>query len=156
MVPDRARRVLTPFFPGLNWEGIQIHVGRLPASQGLMVMLPRPLAAVTGYDAARTLQTVGVTIGEDIFLSPQHADEGTAAGLALLAHEVYHVEQGRRDPLFNVRYNEAAAFTPQDQPWENPFELPAYLKERDVYCTLVARGLPRGRWTPLGVTLWGC
>lgn len=156
MVPDRARWVLSPFFPGLNWEGIQVHVGPLPAVQAPMVLLLRPTAAVTASAPARTLRTVGITIGEDIFINEDHADLRSAAGLALLAHEVYHVEQGRRDPLFNMHYEEAADSTPRDRPWENPFELPAYLKERNVYCTLVGQGVPKGRWTPLGVALWGC
>jgi hypothetical protein len=67
-----------------------------------------------------------------------------------------HVAQGEADPAFADKYDIAARHTPRDRPWENPYEAEAYVEEQRIYCTLVAAGYPRGRWVPLGVSLWGC
>ncbi len=159
MIPDEARRVLEPFMGNLPWENINLHVGRLPIGadgQLAYALIPRAVMAISAPRAFRALKTAAVTMKRDIFIVPEHANMEDAAGLSLLAHELVHVKQGEVDPQFLARYSELAAHTAPDRPWENPFEMQAYQKERQVYCSLVARGVPKGKWVPLGVTLWGC
>jgi hypothetical protein len=99
---------------------------------------------------------MGTTIGGTVYLNMSEKDLGTAAGLALATHELYHVHQMRTVPNFDELYQDYADQTPPDKPWLNPLELPAYQVEAREYCRLVAEGVPPGRWTPLGVDLWGC
>lgn len=158
MVPERVRRMLEPLMgPGIPWNDITIHVGRLP--QGTLApqaLLPRAVMAVTARGLGRSLQTVGMTIHRDIWLARGHDDFESAAGLALLAHELVHVRQFDADPLFADKYDAAARQTPADKPWLNPYEMAAYSEELRIYCLLLAEGRPKGRWVPLGVSLWGC
>ena len=158
MVPERARQVLEPLMgQGIPWNDITIHVGRLPqASLAPHALVPRTVMAVSLKEPARSLQTVGMTIDREIWLARGHDDFESAAGLALLAHELVHVAQFEADPAFAEKYDAAAQQTPRDRPWENPYEGQAYEEEQRIYCRLVADGLPRGRWVPLGVSLWGC
>ena len=158
MVPDRARQVLEPLMgSGIPWNDVQVHIGRLP--QGMVApqaLVRRAAMAVTAKGAARALQTVGMTIERDIWLARGYDDFESAAGLALLAHELVHVRQSEEDPEFAEKYDAAARATPSDRPWENPFERAAYNEEQRIYCALVAEGMPKGKWVPLGVSLWGC
>lgn len=158
MVPERARQVLEPLMgQGIPWDDVTVHVGRLPeASLVPQALLPRAVQAVTAEEPARSLMTVGMTIHRDIWLARGHDDFESAAGLALLAHELVHVFQFEQDPAFAEKYDAAARRTPRDRPWENPYEAQAYEEEARIYCRLVAEGHPKGRWTPLGVSLWGC
>lgn len=158
MVPERARQILEPLMgPGIPWDDITVHIGRLPTATLVpSALVPRAVKAVTAQEPARSLQTVGVTIDRDIWLARGHADFESAAGLALLGHELVHVRQFEQDPTFPEKYDAAARRTPQDRPWENPYEGAAYEEERRIFCDLVARGYSRGRWVPLGVSLWGC
>ena len=158
MVPDRARQVLEPLMgPNIPWNDITVHVGRLPqASLVPHALLPRSVMAVTAKGLARALMTVGMTIHREIWLARGHDDFESAAGLALLAHELVHVGQFEEDPAFAEKYDVAARQTDPLRPWENPYEAEAYEEERRIYCRLVADGRPKGRWTPLGVSLWGC
>jgi len=143
--------------PGIPWNDVTVHVGRLPqATLAPSAMVPRAVQAVTAKEPARSLQTVGMTIHRDIWLARGHDDFESAAGLALLAHELVHVRQFEADPLFAEKYDAVAQQTPQNRPWENPYEMAAYSEEQRIYCLLVAEGRPRGRWVPLGVSLWGC
>ena len=158
MVPERARQVLEPLMgQGIPWNDITVHVGRLPqASLAPHALVPRAVMAVSLKEPARSLQTVGMTIDREIWLARGHDDFDSAAGLALLAHELKHVQQFEEDADFAANYDAAAQQTPRDRPWENPYEAQAYEEEQRIYCRLVADGLPRGRWVPLGVSLWGC
>jgi hypothetical protein len=158
MVPERARQVLEPLMgQGIPWDDVTVHVGRLPqATLAPSALVPRAVMAVTAKEPNRSLQTVGMTIHRDIWLARGHDDFESAAGLALLAHELVHVGQFEADPAFADKYDAAAQQTPRDQPWLNPYEAQAYEEERRIYCLLVAEGRARGRWTPLGVSLWGC
>jgi hypothetical protein len=112
--------------------------------------------AVTAVEPARSLMTVGMTINREIWLARGHDDFESAAGLALLAHELVHVAQFEADPMFADKYDAVARQTPKDTPWLNPYEAQAYEEEARIFCLLVAEGHARGRWTPLGVSLWGC
>lgn len=143
--------------PGIPWDDIMVHVGRLPeAALVPHSLVPRAVQAVTAEEPARSLKTVGMTIHRDIWLARGHADFRSAAGLALLGHELVHVAQFENDPAFADKYDIAAQQTPRDRPWENPYEAQAYAKELRIYCALVNQGYPKGRWVPLGVSLWGC
>ena len=158
MVPEQARQVLEPLMgPGIPWDDVTVHVGRLP-NVALVphALAPRRVQAVTAVEPYRSLKTVGMTIHRDIWLAKGHADFQSAAGLALLAHELVHVGQFEGDPAFAENYDVAAQQTDSSRPWENPYEAQAYAEEQRVYCTLMAQGYPKGRWVPLGVSLWGC
>lgn len=144
---------------GVSWRDIEIST--TPMSGVIQpgtpsVLAPRAVMALSLREPARSLRTVGMTMGKDIFLHRDYLDFATAAGLGLLAHEKVHVEQFNTIPAFLDLYMAAARYTPEDRPWENPYEYPAYIAERSLYCRLVTSGMPRGSWTPLGVVLWGC
>jgi len=156
-IPGDARQLLTPYFGEKVWEVADLHVGAFPE---VSTLVPRSLVklAITyvTVPASRGLRTVGMTVGTSIYLHPEYADLSTAAGLALLAHEMEHVRQAIEVADFDRVYENAARVTPHDRPWENPYEYVAYRKEQKVYCDKVAEGMPKGRWIPLGVQLWGC
>ena len=144
--------------PSIPWDGVRLHIGRVPGGSlpAPRALVPRSCAAVTAKEPERSLRTVGMTLHRDVYLEKHYANFTTASGLALLAHELKHVEQFEADPKFAQRYDAAARNTPVSQPWTNPYEEIAYQEERRIYCQLVAQGVPKGRWTPLGVMLWGC
>ena len=160
-IPIDMRRELEPFLRGrsLDWDSIEVD---LVAMSYVYMEFPVPHALVkrsvmlvTAEGSARGLKPVGMTIAQHIFLDKDHADFDTAAGLALLVHELVHVDQWKTDPNFDRHYQQMAAQTPDDTPWGNPYEREAYLAERQAYCGYVAMGVPKGRWTPLGIHLWG-
>lgn len=163
MISDELRQKVAPYLTGrqIPWQSINLHVGRLPEDRASVlqaphVMVRRRVMAVTALGKARSLVTVGIAMGRDIYIDPRYADFDTAAGLSLAVHELVHVDQHERDPSFLAKYQKAAKSTPDDRPWENVYEAEAYQAERVAYCDSVAHGFPRGKWTPLGVTLWGC
>ena len=159
LVPTETRELLAPFMaPDFPWGGVEITLAsldNLPPDQPHTVF-PLAVRRVTRRGRARGLQVVGMTVGRHVFLDPRFGDLNTAAGLALAAHEFEHVAQNDTIPDFEARYNEEARHTPDSRPWENAYELAAYRREQEVYCDLVARGVPPGRWVPLSVQLWGC
>ena len=77
-----------------------------------------------------------------IVLHPDFYHPRTATGEALRAHELYHVWQREVYPDFEKRFLEAAQATEDAglDPWENPFEKPAYEFEEKVKDHLRARG----------------
>jgi hypothetical protein len=118
---------------------------------------PRPIMAMTFLNPlARALQTVGMTVGKHIYLDPNYGKLETAAGLALLGHEIVHVNQGEADPHFEDKYKVALRQTNSNRPWENPYELPAYAKECEIYYQKIAEGWSPGNWKPMGVQLDLC
>jgi hypothetical protein len=161
MIPREAQDALRQFFPpSTPWESIELTQESLRgmAVAGIpLSVAPRPIMAMTLANAlARALQTVGMTIGKHIFLDPNHGDLETAAGLALLGHEVVHVNQGLADPRFEDKYAVELRHTNPNRPWENKYELPAYTKECEVYWAKIAEGWPPGNWKPMGVQLELC
>lgn len=112
--------------------------------------------AVSAVGADRKLRPIGRSTDGVVVLSPKYADLNTAAGLALLGHERVHQDQFAEIPNFQAEYNRAQRGVDRNRPWDNPFELEAYMKERDIFCGLVARGVPAGNWVPLGVEVFGC
>ena len=158
-VPDEYRELLAPYFPDLSlWEVVDLQIVALPDGRVLVphAVVRMPVMRAASLKAGHSLKTAGMTIGNTIYLDPAFAQLDTAAGLALLAHEREHVDQIRTIPNFQRLYDEAARATPPDHPWENPYEMSAYERERQVYCDLVSVGVPAGPWLPLGFQLWGC
>jgi len=150
IIPPELRRQLSSWTPpGFAWEGVELVIGLPMASS----MLPASYRAAWPHQG---LITAGMAIGETIYLNPDFADFTTAAGQALLLHELIHVSQSQAISNFLELYSEEASHTPEDQPWLNPFEYEAYLIEAEYYCELVAQGVPPGNWEPLGVQIWGC
>jgi|GEM_PF-4995116 len=151
MIPPDIREILAPFLPeGVPWEDVVVafrSVSPRGASWGPRTMAP-------GIGAG--LRTVGLSMEGRIVLDRDHGDPDTAAGLALWAHELVHQEQMVRIPNFVSRYMAEDWRTPPDTPWLNVYEEEAYRTERDVYCSLVRHGFPKGDWVPLGVQVWGC
>lgn len=170
MVPTEVRQILEPLMPGrrIPWEQVNLHVRPLSEAAAFTTFTTEsivPLTRITTFPNVgvrrmllwpHRLITAGMAIGREIFIVPSRFITTTAAGLALIAHELVHVDQHEKDPNFLAHYREQARNTPRDRPWENPYEREAYLEERRVYCTLTSRGMPSGKWTPLGVSLWGC
>lgn len=77
--------------------------GLVPRIGGLLARLGGPAAAVT--------------LGRNIVVRP-----GTRLTRSLLEHELVHVEQWRKDPLFPIRYTLA---TIRHGYWNNPYEVEA-------------------------------
>ena len=158
-IPQQARELLEQFFPGgARWDA-ELVFRQLSFMSGVAAPSsygPRAVAAVTLPRAQQRLRPIGRSLDGIVILDPRFGNLDTAAGLALLAHELEHQDQWRSIPDFERQYAQENRTTPRDMPWENPFEKAAYQKERAVFCQLVADGVPRGSWTPLGVQLWGC
>jgi len=155
MIPDEARRRLEPLMtPGIPWQSITLHLE--PLAQGISANIPhatvaRSVVAVTLKGLARTLKTVGMAIGNHVWIAPEFAKWDTASGLALLAHELVHVLQDQEDPNFARKYDAEARKTPPDKPWLNHYELASYCQEAAVYKKLVAQGMKPGSWKPLAI-----
>ena len=156
--PDLAYQLRDYFPEGAPWSDIEVTQQTL---RGLALFGPASLAAravgaVTLPGAAANLQTVGLTIGRHIYLDPSFGQLDTAAGQALLAHEVVHVNQGERDRNFGDLYEKASYGVDPNTPWKNPYEAPAYARECEVYWGQIAKGWPPGSWKPMGVQLGLC
>ena len=158
-VPQQAVQILSPFFPpGTSWD-FDLRIAPLRGSISALSPCsvgPRDVMAVSAVGAERSLRPIGRSTDGIVILHPNYADLNTAAGLALLGHEREHQDQYKAIPHFQSEYNRANRGVDPDRPWENPFELEAYMKERDIFCGLVARGVPAGSWVPLGVEEFGC
>jgi hypothetical protein len=159
MISPELQQALQSYFPGAPWDRMDLTVRSLRGfalAPTPMALAPRALLAVTMKGCARALQTAGMTIGRHIFIDPSFNQPQTAAGIALVAHEIVHVQQGEQDPGFESKYDLAAQDTDPNRPWENPYEYEAYLKECQVYWDKVREGWPPGGWQPLGVQLNLC
>jgi len=77
-------------------------------------------------------------------LHPNFYTPGTATGEALRAHELYHVWQRSTDPDFANKFAETAKAIEDagQDPWDNPYEKPAYEFEEAVKQHLLNKGLP--------------
>ena len=88
MIPPELQRQLQPYFPeGAPWGAITV---RYQSLRGLAVyrpasVAPRAVMALTLPGAAQNLQTVGLTIDDDIYLDPAFGHLDTAAGMALFS-----------------------------------------------------------------------
>jgi hypothetical protein len=79
-----------------------------------------------------------------IVLHPNFYKPGTATGEALRAHELYHIWQRSFIPDFPEMFAELAKQTEKAglDPWENPYEKPAYEFEQQVEAYLLKKGHP--------------
>lgn len=119
--------------------------------------------ALTGYPGTFALIGPGSRLGELGQFIPgegivvRRRELGTAAGMALLAHEAKHALDAQQYPggprQFVKEYNRLEGLRQrQGLPvWMHPMELANYVLECRVYHTLVAEGWPPGEWLPLGV-----
>lgn len=112
------------------------------------IRVPEKVLCVTCTDVHPSANKL-VKIGSNpepgvIVLHPDYYTPRTATGEALRAHELYHVWQREVYPNFEERFLQAALETEQAglDPWENPFEKPAYEFEVKVKEHLLARGYP--------------
>ena len=160
MVPQYLQDLYAPV---VNWEvpwsDLNLVLGPVPPLDEPVPhsLVYRRVAWVTAKArSGNGLRVVGATVGNTVYLDLKPDQVNTAAGLALAAHELWHVKQRQSIPDFDRLYNEYAAKTPADQPWKNPLELEAYQVEAREYCRAIAEGKRRGPWLPLGVRLWGC
>lgn len=158
-IPRESQGILKEFLPADTPWGVDLRIERInssvmqdePCSLG-----PRGVMAVTAVDARRRLRPIGRSLNGVVILHPEFSDLDTAAGLALLGHEMTHQRQIQNIPGFAMKYSAENRRTDRNRPWENSFELEAYMKERDVFCALTQRGFPPGDWVPLGVQEFGC
>lgn len=119
--------------------------------------------AVAGYPGTFALVGPGSRLDELGHFIPEEGivvrrrELGTAAGMALLAHEAQHALDAEQYPggpeRFVEEYNRLEKLRQrQGLPvWAHPMELPNYRTECRVWHTLVAEGWPPGDWLPLGV-----
>lgn len=150
-ISDDLRRMIEPFVPGLPWQDIELHFQRIPQARAPVVVVVWPAV----YPAA--LRTAALAIGTDIYIDPEFGDFETAAGMALLVHELVHVEQYLATPNFLAEYNRVNEGVPEDQPWINPFEWEAYRIECQAYDYFIQSELyPAGAWQPLGKAIGIC
>lgn len=169
MIPGELRATLGRFLPGDDglWEGTTLLFSNRTALRGYRALAPIAWWPLRGFaprwvtgrrlpHGMQKLEVVGVSIPGRIMLGIPRVELATAAGLSLVAHEMVHQEQYRTIPNFEGVYEQADQASDPEHPWENPYEYPAYVKEREVYCALVKEGVPGGGWIPLGVQLWGC
>ena len=77
-----------------------------------------------------------------IVLHPDFYKPQTATGEALRAHELYHVWQRSVYPNFEKLFSDAAVATElaRMEPWDNPYEKPAYEFEERVKEYLLSKG----------------
>ncbi len=158
-IPQHARETLERFLPpGTPWD-IDLQYRRILATvpgQHPSTLGPAAVMAVTLPRAVRALKAIGRSLAGVVFLHPDFGNLDTAAGIALLGHEMVHQNQYVDVPNFEQVYGVENRNTPPDMPWLNRFEEAAYMKEREIYCQLVSEGVPKGNWMPLGVQVWGC
>ena len=153
-VPEEVRRAIEPFVPGLPWEDIELHFQRVPQA-----LSPTALVLVAPPDMPAALFAAAMAIGTDVYIDPTFVDFQSAAGVALVVHEMVHVAQYLANPdSFLAEYNRANQDVPDGQPWLNPYEWEAYSTETVAYCAMVASGVPPGSWVPTGLALglWRC
>ncbi|MDP2665160.1 MAG: DUF4157 domain-containing protein [bacterium] len=155
MIPAPLRSVLSPYLPiSTPWERTNIRVERIPEEDDnprSYVFRKITRFTVPKSLAIRNLETAGMSVGNDVIINPKYAFFETASGMALIGHELFHQSQRASIPGFDQKYEQAAMNTPMSRPWENPFELPAYQVEAEIYNDLVSQGYPAGDWVPLGV-----
>lgn len=86
-----------------------------------------------------------------VTLHPKYSDLDTAAGIALVAHELLHQQQFETIQDFEVEYAAEDQRVRQHglPPYENLFERPAYELEAEAYLAALDQGYPAGDYTPL-------
>ena len=133
----RTKQLLAPFFSEVPW---------ILEEADLRVRVPERLARIIKCASASSgLVKVGSNPrANEIHIHPEYYKPDTATGLALIAHELFHVGQRRVIPNFEEVFTIEAIRVERLglMPWANGFEAPAYQFEQDVRARLIAQGLP--------------
>ena len=151
-LPEHVVQQIEPFTGPLNWGDIDLRVQRIPSATVAPVHMVMSFCDCYPMN----LTAVAMTINNEIFIDPSFADFNTAAGLSLLVHEAVHVRQFSTIPNFLVLYNQANAGVPDEHPWDNVYEMEAYLAECSAFDFFLAQGFPQGAWLPLGKVMRFC
>ncbi len=77
----------------------------------------------------QSADVIGTTIGNNIYLQKGEYDSGTVAGLALLGHELVHVDRYRAGMTVGAYLSELAK---HGAGTENRYERPAYLEQDQI------------------------
>ncbi len=122
-LPQEARQILAPFFPGFDLGRISIYKG------------------IPWYVVGKP---IGYADRNKIFLAPEAYRFDTIEGLSLIAHEITHCRQYSQHGtwLFRARYlkeyfrNRLRGMTRREAYFYNPFEIEAREMEEEVYLAL--------------------
>ena len=117
---DCEKCVLAPYIQKVDLDNARVHTNGLPTSG---------LASFAGLDPG--VEAVTPPGGSDIYIRSGHYNPGTPRGLALLAHELLHVEQWREAP---------GVVTLSYLAHSSRYEDPAYYWQRYVYLKLLTNG----------------
>lgn len=126
-IPTETAEVLSHYIPTWAMQGIDVQFQPL-------ALAPCGCGALLG---PRALKTVGTTPGPDQILIDESRLPliwSTPEGIALVAHELVHVEQWRTIPDFARKYSQAEEERIRLglDPWDNIYEAPAYDMEHRV------------------------
>lgn len=121
-----------------------------PLPEGINISVGMP-AMVSSHCTPMALRRAASSRPGQIVIHRDFFETDTAAGIALIAHEVYHQIQFARNPdLLDFYAEEEARVEALGlPPYENVFEKPAYLFEAQVYREALAQGFPKGTHLPL-------
>lgn len=145
MIPEPAYDALLRWFP--------------PELLRVPIVLGRWALNCVQCGVGQRLEPVAASFPDGrIHILPEYWAPDTAAGVALIAHELCHQQQfARMGPQV------LSLYAPWDEkvargeiyPWQHPLEAPCYRLEAEVYSTLLAEGWPPGPFVPLGYQVWG-
>ena len=110
-VPDCVKKLLSPYFPRLNWDLVEVH-NTVPLGPG----------------------THGFTWNSDVFITPSEYNPQTTVGISLIAHELTHVQQfqGRGTGTFLGWYGFDLFMNYYfDRNWDKAYRNVHYEKEAD-------------------------
>jgi hypothetical protein len=108
---DPEKNLLAPFIPKIDLDAAELCDGNVPKWLGR--------------------RYIGVTLENRIYLRPGVYNSGSVKGLAVLGHELVHVGQYRTG-MNRLKYLWAS----RRGYGRNPYEAPAYAKEREILETL--------------------
>jgi RHS repeat-associated protein len=115
---------LNPFLPKVDLDKAMINIGKTPHYGVLRFPFPK--------------DAVGVTVNYNIFFRKGAYDPGRTQGIALLAHELFHVDQYRTGVMTPFSYVREALR--HGSGMENKYEAPAYEFEQAVERQLSSTG----------------
>mgnify|MGYP001566536987 CR=1 FL=1 len=126
---------------------------------GLLPRVDSPVNIHMGMPALRAralctpyaLQRAASSQPGEIILHPSFYEPGTAAGISLLGHEMWHQWQFQQTPdlLDHYAKEESQVKAQGLPPYANKYEGDAYQFEAEVYRAAIAAGYPPGNHVPL-------
>ena len=126
---DCLRRFFARMYPDIDLDGISFHKG-LPFY-------------TTGSPSA-------ITVGRNIYFGEGKFEPCSANGVALIAHELFHIQQGAGDPgvwflrPFYVWYFIQKVLSGWKKGREHPVEIPAYERQDQVEAAFDAAAVSTG------------